>query len=147
MSKTKIKNIHARQLMDSCGTMAIEIDINLRFNAQGRSAVSLSSIANLTTNEVAHTLQLINTDLQIILKGKNTNDLSNLDQLLLNYLDSQPNCRPLQSVTRAISMALLYALADSEKMPLWQYAGLIMGKSLANTLPLPSVELLSQSHK
>jgi enolase len=145
MSKTKIKNIHARQLMDSCGTMAIEIDITLRFNAQGRSAVSLSSIANLTTDEVSHALRLVNSDLRIILKGKNTNDLSGLDQLLLNYLDSQPDCRPLQSVIRAISMALLHALADTEKMPLWQYTGLIMGKSLANTLPLPSVEILSQS--
>jgi enolase len=145
MSKTKIKNIRARQLIDSSGTKAIEIDINLRFNALGRAAVSLSSIANLTSDEVSHTLRLINTDLQRLLKGKNTNDLSDLDQFLLNYLDSKPNCRPLQSVIRAISMALLLALADSEKMPLWQYAGLIMGKSSANTLPLPFVELLSQS--
>jgi enolase len=145
MSKTKIKDIRARQLMDSCGTTAIEIDITLRFNAQGRSAVSLSSIANLTINEVSQTLKLINTDLKKILKGRNTNDLLGLDQFLLNYLNAQPNCRPLQNVVRAISIALLHALADSEKMPLWQYAGLVMGKSLANTLPLPSVELLSQS--
>jgi len=92
MSKTKIKNIRARQLIDSSGTKAIEIDINLRFNALGRAAVSLSSIANLTSDEVSHTLRLINTDLQRLLKGKNTNDLSDLDQFLLNYLDSKPNC-------------------------------------------------------
>ena len=145
MSKTKIKNIHARQLMDPYGTTAIEIDITLRFNAQGRSAISLSSVANLTTDEVSHVLRLINTDLQKRIKGKNTNDLSVLDKFLLNYLKSQPSCRPLQSVIRAISMASLLALADAEKMPLWQFSGIIMGKSLANILPLPSVELLSQS--
>ena len=145
MSKTKIKNIRARQLTDSHGKPAIEIDIILRFNAQGRASASLSSITNLIADETLNAITLINTDLHKRLKGQNVQDPSEIDQLLLDFLDSQPNCRPLRCLIRAVSMAILHALADTEKMPLWQYIGIFMGKSSADTLPLPTIELLSKS--
>ena len=145
MSKTKIKSIKARQITGSLGKLAIEVDVTLRFNAQGRVSASLSSIANLVADELLNAITLINTGLHKKLKGQNVQDPSEIDQVLLEFLVSHPNCRPLRSIIRAVSMAILYALADTEKIPLWQYIGIFMGKSSSNTLPLPIFELLSKS--
>ncbi|NQW00923.1 MAG: hypothetical protein HQ483_14560 [Rhodospirillales bacterium] len=139
MSKTKIKKIQARKLRDMTGQPAIEIDVLLRYGAHGRVATALPPSAHRPSAEIDSCIAYINDRLHSQLKGKSAHDQSAVDQWLADAgcgAEANPLLAP---VLNTVSSACLWAMADTEKLPLWQYLGTFLGQGPADTLPLPTL--------
>jgi enolase len=150
----KIKDIKAREILDSRGNPTVEVDLWLSDGSFGRAAVP--SGASTGSHEavelrdddkryngkgVLKAVQNANTKLKSALKNKEFTQAS-LDATMI-ALDGSPNKGKLgANAILGISLAFAHATAKSQKKPLYKYFKDI-SKTKDMRLPLPMMNILN----
>ncbi len=150
--QSTIKNILAREILDSRGNPTVEVDVILENGMQGRAAVP--SGASTGVHEalemrdgdksryggkgVLNAVQNVNQVIAPKLKGTNALEQAQIDQTMLS-LDGTPNTSKLgANAILGVSLAVARAAAAVECLPLYRY----LNKS-ATLLPVPMFNILN----
>lgn len=151
--KTSIKDVAARQILDSRGNPTVEVDVILEDASFGRAAVpSGASTGEHEAVElrdgdkskyggkgVLKAVGNVNGEIRKAIKGKDALKQGELDQLLID-LDGTPNKGRLgANAILGVSLAAAKAAAVSKKMPLYRY----IGGDKAKILPIPMMNILN----
>jgi len=151
--KTTIKDVKARQILDSRGNPTVEVDVILKDGSFGRAAVP--SGASTGEHEAVElrdgdkskyggkgTLKAVsnvNGRIKKAIKGKDALMQGELDQALID-LDGTPNKANLgANAILGVSLAVAKAAAVSKGMPLYRY----IGGDKAKILPIPMMNILN----
>lgn len=150
---TAIKEINARQILDSRGNPTIEVEVKLFSGINGVASVPSGAstgkfeAVELRDNEpnnydgksVQKAVYNVNKIIAPILTNKNVTNQNLIDKTLIN-LDGTENKSNLGANTiLGVSMACAKASANSFGQPLFMYLGGIS----ANTLPVPMMNILN----
>lgn len=150
---TAIKEINARQILDSRGNPTIEVEVKLFSGINGVASVPSGAstgkfeAAELRDNEpnnydgksVQKAVYNVNKIIAPILTNKNVSNQNLIDKTLIN-LDGTENKSNLgANAILGVSMACAKASANSFGQPLFMYLGGIS----ANTLPVPMMNILN----
>ena len=153
MSKTSIRNIIAREILDSRGNPTIEVDVRLEEGALGRAAVP--SGASTGEHEawelrdgdksrfggkgVKHAVANVNARIAPALQGWDALDQRKIDNKLIE-LDGTPNKKNLgANALLGVSLAVAHAAAAAENLSLFRY----LGGPEARVLPVPMMNILN----
>ena len=153
MSRTSIRNIVAREILDSRGNPTIEVDVRLEGGALGRAAVP--SGASTGEHEawelrdgdksrfhgkgVKKAVANVNDKITPALKGWDARDQRRVDHKLIE-LDGTPNKRNLgANALLGVSLAVAQAAAAAENLSLFRY----LGGPEARVLPVPMMNILN----
>ena len=149
----KIKNIHARQIIDSRGNPTVEVDVKLEGGGFGRAAVP--SGASTGEHEawelrdgdhsryrgkgVQLAVSNVNTKIADALIGQDANDQAGIDDIMLQ-LDGTPNKKVLgANAVLGASLANAKAAATAAGLPLYK----LLGGDDAVTLPVPMMNIIN----
>jgi len=151
-----IKEVKAREILDSRGNPTVEVDVTLRDGSFGRAAVPSGASTGSheavelrdgdkeryggkgTQNAVAN----VNNVIAKAIVGKKF-DQASLDKALIE-LDGTPNKGKLgANAILGVSMAFSHAKAASEKIPLYQYFKNISDTKEKMSLPVPLMNVLN----
>lgn len=150
---TAIKEINARQILDSRGNPTIEVEVKLFSGINGVASVPSGAstgkfeAVELRDNEpsnydgksVQKAVYNVNKIIAPILTNKNVTNQNLIDKTLIN-LDGTENKSNLgANAILGVSMACAKASANSFGQPLYMYLGGIS----ANTLPVPMMNILN----
>jgi enolase len=150
---SQIREIHAREILDSRGNPTVEADVILTSGERGRAAVPSGAstgeheavelrdgdTARYGGKGVLQAVANVNNVIAKELKGMDAFDQRALDERLLK-LDATPNKSKLgANALLAVSMANARAAANSRKQPLYRY----LGGEAANTLPVPMMNIIN----
>lgn len=153
MSQATIREVRAREILDSRGNPTVEADVILDSGVLGRAAVP--SGASTGAHEavelrdgdkkrylgkgVLKAVENVNKVIAPAVRGKDASDQAAIDRLMLD-LDGTPNKGKLgANAVLAVSMAVAHAAANQAKTPLFRYLG---GKD-ARVLPVPLMNILN----
>lgn len=153
----KIKDIQAREILDSRGNPTVEADAILENGATGTAAVpsgaSTGSLEALELRDgdqhrymgkgVLQAVGNINDQIKQALRGVDAGDQAEIDQKMIN-LDGTENKSNLgANALLAVSLAVAKASACSDRKPLYQYIGEISGHSGNYIMPVPQMNILN----
>lgn len=148
----KIKQVHAREILDSRGNPTVEVDVILSNGTLGRAAVpSGASTGEHEALElrdkdpkrfmgkgVSKAVENVNKIIFPAIKGEEPN-FKKLDKIMLK-LDGTPNKAKLgANAILGVSLAAARADANAKKVPLYRYIGGTKGK----LLPVPLMNILN----
>ena len=150
---TKIRRIHAREILDSRGNPTVEVEITLESGTTGRAAVPSGASTGIhealelrdgdkkryggkgVLGAVGH----VNTELAKGLHGMDAMDQAGVDQAMIR-MDGTANKQKFgANAMLGVSLAIARAAAAQAGLPLYRHLG---GKS-ANTLPVPMFNILN----
>lgn len=150
MSKSEIRNIHARRVWDSRGRPTVEAEIQLADGSIGRAIAPAG--ASRGSNEaidrrdqgkafggmgVAQAVNSVRDEIAPALRGLSAADQAAVDRRLIE-LDGTPlKSRLGGNAVIAVSMAVAHAAAASAREPLWRY--LAAGQPVR--LPMPIIQI------
>jgi enolase len=149
---SEIEKVHGRQILDSRGNPAVEVDVLLKSGAAGRAAVpSGASTGEFEAVElrdggeawagkgVATAVANVNGELAEAVKRIDPADQPGLDGAMTE-LDGTPNKGRLgANAILGISLAGAKAAAAEAGQPLWRY----LGGEAAHVLPVPMMNVLN----
>ncbi len=153
MSKTTIKQVKAREILDSRGNPTIEVDVFLEGGAVGRAAVpSGASTGKHEALELRDTQEKRYHGKGVITATKNVNEIVGpkiegmdahdqqaIDSLMIR-LDGTKNKGKLgANAILGVSLAVAKAAANAFCLPLYRYIGGVGAK----TLPVPMMNILN----
>jgi len=153
MSKTLIRKITGREILDSRGNPTIEVDVRLESGALGRAAIPSGAStgeheawelrdgdkARFSGKGVAEAVANVNDKIASALKGWDARDQRKIDHKLIE-LDGTPNKRNLgANALLGVSLAVAHAAAAAEDLFLFQY----LGGPEARVLPVPMMNILN----
>jgi len=152
----KIKNIHAREILDSRGNPTVEVDLTLSDGSFGRAAVpsgaSTGSHEALELRDgdkkryggkgVLKAVENVNTILAKALKGKEWNQKT-LDAKMIEIDDTETKSSLGANAILGVSLAFAHAQAKSEKKPLYKYFAQTAKTGKPMSLPLPMMNILN----
>ncbi|MFL5843749.1 MAG: phosphopyruvate hydratase, partial [Solirubrobacteraceae bacterium] len=143
---SEIKQVHARQVLDSRGNPTVEVEVALASGASGRAAVpSGASTGEFEAVElrdggsawagkgVGTAVANVNGEIASAVAGVDAEDQAGLDRKMIE-LDGTPNKARLgANAILGVSLAAAKAAAAEEGMTLWRY----LGGEAAHVLPVP----------
>jgi enolase len=149
---SEIKQVHARQVLDSRGNPTVEVEVALASGASGRAAVpSGASTGEFEAVElrdggsawagkgVSGAVANVNGEIASAVAGVDAEDQAGLDRAMID-LDGTPNKARLgANAILGVSLAAAKAAAAEEGMTLWRY----LGGEAAHVLPVPMMNLLN----
>jgi enolase len=149
---SEIKQVHARQVLDSRGNPTVEVEVALASGASGRAAVpSGASTGEFEAVElrdggsawagkgVSQAVENVNGEIASAVAGVDADDQAGLDRKMID-LDGTPNKARLgANAILGVSLAAAKAAAAEEGMTLWRY----LGGEAAHVLPVPMMNLLN----
>jgi enolase len=149
---SEIKQVHARQVLDSRGNPTVEVEVALASGASGRAIVpSGASTGEFEAVElrdggsewagkgVSGAVANVNGEIGSAVAGIDADDQSGLDGRMIE-LDGTPNKARLgANAILGVSLAAAKAAAAEEGMTLWRY----LGGEAAHVLPVPMMNLLN----
>jgi len=153
----KIKRIHARQILDSRGNPTIESDVILEDGTIGRAAVpSGASTGKFEALElrdqdpkkfggksVLKAVENVNGQIDKLLNGFEVTNQQQIDQALID-LDGTENKSNLgANAILSVSLAVAYAAANFQKLPLFMYINSLAQKKVEPVLPLPMMNVMN----
>lgn len=132
---SKIKSIHAREIVDSRGNPTVEADVELESGVFGRAAVpSGASTGTLEAVElrdgdknrylgkgVQQAVINVNTELNETLKGMNCFAQQDIDQQMIDLDGTKNKGRLGANALLSVSMAVAKAAAAEKNTPLYRY--------------------------
>ena len=151
-----IKDIHARQILDSRGNPTVEADVLLENGAFGRASVpsgastgSHEAIELRDQDEtiydgkgVLKAIWSVNGKIKDILVS-NSADQSTVDRLMLD-LDGTENKSNLgANAILAVSLATAKAVANARQIPFYQYVAEIANTQSRMSLPIPMMNVMN----
>ncbi|MFA5065579.1 MAG: phosphopyruvate hydratase [Dehalococcoidia bacterium] len=149
----KIKNINAREIIDSRGNPTVEVEISLENGVSGRAAVpSGASTGKYEALElrdgdkkrfgglgVLKAVEHVNTTIRKAIIGQDASKQDILDNRLID-LDGTPDKSRLgANAILGVSLAAAHAAANCAGLPLYKY----IGGDKAVTLPVPMMNILN----
>ena len=153
MKPIHIKNIHAREILDSRGNPTVEVDVILENGVLGRASVpsgastGIYEAYELRDNDatrfngkgVLKAVLAVNTEIASALKGRNVFEQDDLDRLMIE-LDGTENKGHLgANAILGTSLACAKAAAGALGIPLYEY----LGGEKAKILPVPMMNILN----
>ena len=153
MEDTKIKSVHAREVLDSRGNPTVEVDVELECGALGRAMVPSGAstgafeAVELRDNDKSRylgkgTLTAVNNVNEIIAKevcGMDATEQEKIDELMIK-LDGTLNKAKLgANAILGVSMAVMRAAAEAQGVDVFEY----IGDGEGVTLPVPMMNILN----
>jgi enolase len=153
MPATSIRDLRAREILDSRGNPTVEVDVDLEGGACGRAAVP--SGASTGEHEawelrdgdkkryggkgVLKAVANVNGPIAGAIKGWDARDQSKIDNKMIE-LDGSANKKNLgANALLGVSLAVAHAAAAAAKLPLFRY----LGGDEARVLPVPMMNILN----
>jgi len=150
---TRIKSLHAREILDSRGNPTLEAEILLQSGAFGRAAVPSGASTGAreaielrdgdtqrySGKGVTRAVNNVNSTLAKALVGSDASDQPALDRRLIELDGSENKGRLGANALLGASLAAAHAMAAHESRPLW--ARLAQGEEL--TLPVPTMNIIN----
>ena len=156
-----IESIQGFEVIDSRGNPTVGAKVNLEDGSSGTAFVpSGASTGQHEANEkrdgdknrylgkgVLDAVDSVENNIQVILKGKNAEDLCENDQLMVDSDGSSNKSNFGANAILAVSMASAKAVCDSRKIPLHQFLNEkyseFSGEKIIPTLPIPMMNILN----
>jgi enolase len=158
MSKTTIKQITAREILDSRGRPTVEVDALLSDGTLGRASVPSGASTGIHEalelrdgdkrryqgRGVRKAAANVHKHLASKLRGMDARDQAKIDRRMIE-LDGTPNkSRIGANGILGVSLAVCRAAAISQKLPLYRWIARLAGGSTGKfTLPLPMINIIS----
>jgi enolase len=153
---SKIKEINAREILDSRGNPTVEVDVFTDDGFWGRAAVpSGASTGEHEAVElrdgdnkrylgkgVLKAVGNVNTTIQKALVGQPLSDQVALDKLLIELDGTENKAKLGANAILGVSLAAARAEAETRNLPLWAYVSELYG-SKEVSLPLPMMNILN----
>lgn len=154
-ARTRIAQVHARQILDSRGRPTVEVDVTTDSGVCGRASVP--SAASTDTHEawelrdggedfaglgVQDALVHVNDEIAPRLRGRDVVSQRAIDAHLLTLDGTDQLCRLGANAVLGVSLAVSRTAAWAQEMPLYQWLQRLAETS-APTLPMPMVNILS----
>lgn len=153
MKPIHIKDIHAREILDSRGNPTVEVDVILENGVLGRASVpsgastGIYEAYELRDNDatryngkgVLKAVLAVNTEIASALKGRNVFEQDNLDRLMIELDGTENKGRLGANAILGTSLACAKAAAGAYGIPLYEY----LGGEKAKTLPVPMMNILN----
>ena len=153
MATTSIREIRAREILDSRGNPTVEVDVHLEGGGFGRAAVP--SGASTGEHEawelrdgdqkryggkgVSKAVANVNEKIFSDIKGWDARDQASIDNRMIE-LDGTPNKKNLgANAILGVSLAVAHAAADAAGVPLFRY----LGGNDARLLPTPMMNIMN----
>jgi enolase len=153
MPRTLIRNIIAREILDSRGNPTVEVDVRLERGTLGRASVPSGASTGeheawelrdgdetrFSGKGVKKAVANVNDKIAPALKGWDARDQQKIDNKLVE-LDGTPNKRNLgANALLGVSLAVAHAAAAAENLSLFRY----LGGPEARVLPVPMMNILN----
>jgi enolase len=151
----KIKDIHAREILDSRGNPTVEVELTLEGNFFGRAAVPSGAstgkyeAVELRDGEkryngkgVLKAVSNVNIELKDALIGKEFNQKS-LDEKMIELDGTENKERLGANAILGVSLAFSHAATKAEKKPLYQYFKEISETEEKYIIPVPMMNILN----
>jgi enolase len=152
-----IKDIKAREILDSRGNPTVETDVTLENGTLGRASVP--SGASTGSNEacelrdgdpkryggkgVLKAVNNVNTEIAKKIIGKDASRQTEIDQILID-LDGTENKEKLgANAILATSLAVAKAYANAKKINLYEYINSLSSQKMPISLPLPMCNIIN----
>lgn len=153
MKPIHIKDIHAREILDSRGNPTVEVDVILENGVLGRASVpsgastGIYEAYELRDNDtsryngkgVLKAVLAVNTEIAATLKGRNVFEQDDLDRLMIEFDGTENKGRLGANAILGTSLACAKAAAGALGIPLYEY----LGGEKAKTLPVPMMNILN----
>ena len=151
--KTNIKNIKAREILDSRGNPTVEVDVFLENGVFGRAAVPSGAstgeyeAAELRDNDksrysgkgVLNAVNNVNNEINKTLIGTDVNDQTKIDNTLINLDGTQNKSRLGANAILGVSLASARAASTANDIPLYQH----LGTTNDFIMPVPMMNILN----
>jgi len=148
-----IKNIHAREILDSRGNPTIEVDVLIGNNIMGRAAVPSGAstgkyeAAELRDKDktrymgkgVINAVNNVNGELNKTLVGLNVNDQSKIDKTMIELDGTENKSRLGANAILGVSMSVARAAAKLNNCPLYKY----LSPNNNFKMPIPMMNILN----
>ena len=153
-SKSKIKNIKAREILDSKGnpTVEVELETNLgKFSASVPSGTSTGKYEAFELRDggkryggkgVLKAVKNVNEIIGPALKGKNVSFQEKLDKLMIDLDDTENKFKLGANAILPVSIAICRAGATANNLPLYKYIFKLTETGSPPVLPRPAVLLI-----
>jgi len=153
MARTSIRQIHAREILDSRGHPTVEVDVRLEDGALGRAAVPSGASTGeheaweLRDEDTSRfggkgakkAVANVNNKIAPVLKGWDGREQAKIDNKLIE-LDGTTNKKNLgANALLGVSLAVASAAAAAENLSLFRY----LGGDEARVLPVPMMNILN----
>src|SRR3954462_2028034 len=153
MATTSIRDIHAREILDSRGNPTIEVDVHLEGGGFGRAAVPSGAStgeheawelrdgdkARYSGKGVTKAVGSVNGTILSAIKGWDAREQAKIDQKMIE-LDGTSNKNKLgANALLGVSLAVAHAAASAACLPLFRY----LGGNDARVLPVPMMNILN----
>jgi len=157
LSGTAIKQIIAREIIDSRGNPTVEADVILESGCKGRAAVPSGAStgareaielrdddgARFGGKGVLKAVNNINTVIREALLGLDASQQEKIDQTMLD-LDGTDNKSHLgANALLAVSLATAHAAAADEGVPLYEYLNSIGDVKIPFSMPVPMMNIIN----
>ncbi|HEY2600580.1 MAG TPA: phosphopyruvate hydratase [Thermoleophilaceae bacterium] len=149
---SEIKQVHARQVLDSRGNPTVEVDVRLDSGASGRAIVpSGASTGEFEAVElrdggdafggkgVTKAVENVRGEIASAVTGFDADDQSALDRTMIELDGSDNKGRLGANALLGVSLAAAKATAEEHGMPLWRH----LGGEAARILPVPMMNVLN----
>ena len=151
--KTNIKNITAREILDSRGNPTVEVDVFLESGIFGRASVPSGAstgeyeAAELRDNDknryngkgVLNALSNVNDEINKTLIGTDVNDQTKIDNSMINLDGTQNKSRLGANAILGVSLASARAASTANNIPLYQH----LGTTNDFIMPAPMMNILN----
>ena len=151
--KTNIKNITAREILDSRGNPTVEVDVFLENGIFGRAAVPSGAstgeyeAAELRDSDknryngkgVLNAVRNVNSEINKTLIGTDINDQTKIDNIMIDLDGTQNKSRLGANAILGVSMASARAASIANNIPLYQY----LGTTNDFKMPVPMMNILN----
>jgi enolase len=150
---TRIKSVHARQILDSRGNPTLEAEVMLESGAFGRAAVP--SGASTGAREaielrdqdptryggkgVLQAVSNVNGEIASTLLNLDASTQSAIDQLLIQLDGTDNKSRLGANALLGVSLANAHAMANHHRQPLWAW----LSSGSATELPVPMMNIVN----
>ena len=153
MDNMNIKNVHAREILDSRGNPTVEVDVVLECGAMGRASVPSGASTGIYEayelrdkdrtrylgKGVLRAVAAVNGEISRALVGKSVIDQAEIDRLLIELDGTRNKQRLGANAILGTSLACAKAAAEAQGLELYRHIG---GED-AHILPLPMMNILN----
>ena len=149
-----IKNVHAREILDSRGNPTVEVDVILENGILGRASVPSGASTGIYEayelrdgdasrylgKGVQTAVSAVNTEIAQALIGKNLLAQEDIDNLMIELDGTENKSRLGANAILGVSLACAKAAAIASRVPLYSY---INENNDATVLPVPMMNILN----
>src|SRR5579862_1309939 len=154
---SRIKDIRAREIIDSRGNPTVECDVLLDSGALGRAAVPSGAstgtreAVELRDNDKARyggkgvlkAVNNVNSVLKPALLGSDPREQADLDARMIGLDGTDNKARLGANAILAVSLATAHAAANEAHLPLYGYLGRLTGGTREPVMPVPQMNIIN----